>query len=259
MGRPATVPDEQGNSMPELPDYEVRVSRRARHARVSVSYLGRVAVIIPERFPRSRVPQIVVANTGWIERARERFAAEGARLVDCRDMARPVTLQLRLVREELDVVYEGTTGTSRTRTRDGSLYVSARDGDEDGFRQALKRYLSRRARVELEPRLIAIARALDIDVPRVAIRAQQTRWGSCSPSGTISLNSALLFLPEPLVRYVFLHELCHRRELNHSQRFWSLLHGLEPDSERLRNDIKGAWNFIPAWLGAANEPRPPAS
>ena len=239
--------------MPKLPDYEVRVSHRARHARVSVSYLGRVTVIIPVRFPRSRIHEIVLANTGWIERARERFAAEGARLVDRQEMTRPMTLQLRLVREELSVVYQGRTGPSTARTRGGSLYVSAPDGDEDGLRQALKRYLSRRARVELEPRLISIARALDIDVPRVAIRAQQTRWGSCSPSGTISLNSALLFLPEPLVRYVFLHELCHRHELNHSQRFWSLLRGLEPDSERLRNEIKGAWNFIPAWLGAAGE------
>lgn len=243
--------------MPELPEYEVRVSRRARHARVSVSYLGRVTVIIPERFPRSRVQEIVVANSDWIERARVRFALEGARLVDRPDLTRPVTLQLRLVREELNVVYRRTEGPSRALTRDGSLYVSAAGGDEDGLRQALKRYLARRARLELEPRLISIARALDIDVPRVAIRAQQTRWGSCSPSGTISLNSALLFLPEPLVRYVFLHELCHRHELNHSQRFWALLRGLEPDSERLRLEIKGAWNFIPAWLGAAGDvPRP---
>lgn len=240
--------------MPELPHYEVRVSRRARHARVSVSYLGRVTVIIPERFPRARVQEIVDANSDWIQRARARFAAEGARLVDCQDMTRPMILQLRLVREELSVVYQLTTGPSTARTRDGSLYISAPDGDEDALRRALKRYLARRARAELEPRLISIARALDIDVPRVAIRAQQTRWGSCSPSGTISLNSALLFLPEPLVRYVFLHELCHRHELNHSERFWTLLRGLEPDSERLRDEIKGAWNFIPAWLGAAGEP-----
>jgi hypothetical protein len=236
--------------MTEPSDYEVRVSRRARHARLSVSYAGRVTVIIPERFPRSKVSAIVDANRTWIERAKRRFAAEGALIVDRFAPERPQHLMLRLLGQDLPVIYHHGAGPARAVERAGQLYVAADDENEDAQRQALKRYLARRARRELEPRLDAMAAEIGVQVHGVSIRAQQTRWGSCSPSGSISLNSALLFLPEALVHYVLLHELCHRRELNHSPRFWALLTQLEPDSDRLRKELKSAWHFVPAWLGA---------
>ena len=236
--------------MVDLPDYEVRVSRRARHARLSVSYAGRVTVVIPERFPRSNVPGIVDANRRWIERVKRRFADERARIVDRPAPERPAQLWLRLVDDELLVVYEQHAGPARAHERTGTLFVESRLDDEDQQRQAIKRYLARRARIELEPRLLELATQVGVQVKGISIRAQQTRWGSCSPSGSISLNSALLFLPEVLVQYVLLHELCHRRELNHSERFWTLVTQLEPDSARLRKELKSAWHFVPAWLGA---------
>lgn len=236
--------------MAESPDYEVRVSRKARHARLSVSYAGRVTVIIPERFPRSKVPEIVDANRRWIERAQHRFATEGALIADRPAPERPKRLVLRLVDQELPVVYRYGAGTARATEQSGLLYIATPSDDEEAQRQAMKRYLARRARQELEPRLEEMAAHAGVTVNSVSIRAQQTRWGSCSPSGSISLNSALLFLPETLVHYVLLHELCHRRELNHSARFWSLLTQLEPNSDRLRKELKAAWHFVPAWLGA---------
>jgi hypothetical protein len=128
------------------------------------------------------------------------------------------------------------------------LIVSSAEFDEAAQRSALKRYLARRARAVLEPRLLARADEFGVSVPKVAIRAQQTRWGSCSANGTISLNYFLVFLPAELVDYVLLHELCHRRQLNHSPRFWSLLERAEPDTDRLRTELKRAWHFVPAWL-----------
>jgi predicted metal-dependent hydrolase len=236
--------------MAESPDYEVRVSRRARHARLSVSYAGRVTVVIPERFPRSRVPEIVSANLSWIERARQRFETEGARISGRPAPERPERLQLRLIDQELPVVYRSRSGAARVTETGGLLVVSAPPEDEAAQRRAVKRYLARRARHALAPRLEGLAATSGVTFSHLSIRAQQTRWGSCSPSGAISLNSALLFLPEALVDYVLLHELCHRRELNHSARFWALLTEFEPESERLRKELKSAWHFVPAWLAA---------
>lgn len=236
--------------MTEPLNYEVRVSRRARHARLSVSYAGRVTVVIPERFPRSKVPAIVDANRPWIDRAKRRFAVEGALVLDASHRERPQHLMLRLLGQDLPVVYRKGSGSPRVTERAGQLLVATADADEATQRLALKRYLARRARKELEPRLYAMADEFGVRVHGVSIRAQQTRWGSCSPSGSISLNSSLLFLPEALVHYVLLHELCHRRELNHSPRFWALVTALEPDSDRLRKELKSAWHFVPAWFGA---------
>jgi predicted metal-dependent hydrolase len=70
-----------------------------------------------------------------------------------------------------------------------------------------------------------------IGVTRVAVRNQRTRWGSCSPRGVVSLNWRLVQVPEAVRDYVILHELAHRRHMNHSERFWDEVRRLCPDFE----------------------------
>ena len=80
--------------------------------------------------------------------------------------------------------------------------------------------LRRRARKELPPALLALAGHHDIPVTNVSIRNQRSRWGACSARGSITLNWRLILVPDFVREYVMIHELMHRRELNHSKRFW---------------------------------------
>lgn len=80
--------------------------------------------------------------------------------------------------------------------------------------------LRRRASLELPPLLVALAQAHGITVSRISIRNQRSRWGACSARGSITLNWRLLLVPDFVRDYVMIHELMHRRELNHSTRFW---------------------------------------
>ena len=72
--------------------------------------------------------------------------------------------------------------------------------------------------------------------------------GSCASSGTISLNAGLLFLEAPLVRYLFIHELCHLYSLSHSRRFWSIVEHFEPDYRALDRRLTEAWALVPLWV-----------
>ena len=77
---------------------------------------------------------------------------------------------------------------------------------------------------EVLPRRLAnFARQYGIDYRRVTIRNVRTRWGSCSSLGNINLSLWLMLAPARLVDYVIKHELAHRREMNHSVRFWSVV------------------------------------
>ena len=88
---------------------------------------------------------------------------------------------------------------------------------------AVRAWLRQRAAAHLPGELHALAEQHGIAVTRVSIRDQQSRWGSCSRRGTISLNWRLVQTPPFVREYVLLHELMHRRELNHSARFWRLV------------------------------------
>ena len=80
--------------------------------------------------------------------------------------------------------------------------------------------LRRRAVAELPPALMALADRCGITVTRISIRNQRSRWGACSARGSITLNWRLILVPDFVREYVMIHELMHRRELNHSRRFW---------------------------------------
>jgi predicted metal-dependent hydrolase len=82
----------------------------------------------------------------------------------------------------------------------------------------------------------------------MSVRRQRTRWGSCSTQGTISLNACLLFQSPAVVRYLMVHELCHRRHMNHSRRFWALVESLEPGWKPLDAELLQGWRKVPAWV-----------
>ena len=63
------------------------------------------------------------------------------------------------------------------------------------------------------------------------MRAQRTRWGSCSSSGNLNFNCLLALVPPAVLDYVVVHELCHRLEMNHSPRFWQEVGRVMPDYE----------------------------
>lgn len=76
------------------------------------------------------------------------------------------------------------------------------------------------------------------DFTDIGIRNQKTRWGSCSSSGSLSFNVHLAVLPEKLMDYVIVHELCHLKEMNHSEKFWALVAKCIPDYKVCRKSLK---------------------
>lgn len=68
-----------------------------------------------------------------------------------------------------------------------------------------------------------------VDYGRITVRAQRTRWGSCSRQGNLSFNCLLMLAPPEILDYVVVHELCHRRQMNHSRSFWMEVEKILPD------------------------------
>jgi predicted metal-dependent hydrolase len=94
--------------------------------------------------------------------------------------------------------------------------------------------LRARAVKELPIELLALAAAHGVTVTTVSIRNQRSRWGACSARGSITLNWRLVLVPAFVREYVMLHELMHRRELNHSRRFWRHVAAVCPRHQEAR-------------------------
>jgi predicted metal-dependent hydrolase len=100
--------------------------------------------------------------------------------------------------------------------------------------RSVRAMLRRLAERELPDRLRALAASHCLTVSRISIRDQRTRWGSCSPSGRISLNWRLVQMPAHVSDYVLIHELMHLRVRNHSRRFWRQVAAACPEYEVAR-------------------------
>ena len=73
---------------------------------------------------------------------------------------------------------------------------------------------------------------------RVSVKNQKTRWGSCSKKGNLNFNYKIIYLPEDVLNYLVVHELCHLREMNHSKKFWDLVAKAVPNYKALRSELK---------------------
>ena len=90
----------------------------------------------------------------------------------------------------------------------------------------------------IKERLFYLAGEHGFKYNKVTIRAQKTRWGSCSPKNNISLNIKLVLLPETLLDYVILHELVHTRIHNHSKKFWTELDKYVKNSKAMAKRLR---------------------
>lgn len=89
--------------------------------------------------------------------------------------------------------------------------------------------LIRQAKEAIPPRVFHYAQILGVGFGRITIRTQHSRWGSCSSAGNLTFNCLLMLAPEAVLDYVIVHELCHRKEMNHSPRFWAEVENVLPD------------------------------
>lgn len=233
------------------PQYTVRESARAKHVRLLVSTRdGGLTVVIPRGFDRRKIAEVIEEKRRWIERAQTRIVEQRRRSGAETGDGLPALISLRAVGEEWQVEYrpEGCWREGEAPDDQRILTLFGAVEDEDGCRQALCRWVHRKARAHLVPRLLELSRKHKLPVTRVTIRSQRTRWGSCTARKSISLNGKLLFLPPPLAEQVMVHELCHTVHHNHSRDFWQLVGSLSPGCAEMEAELRTAWRYVPAWL-----------
>jgi len=134
-------------------------------------------------------------------------------------------------------------GTVWTETdRDGRRLLCVASHDAAHVSRRITDFLKREAKRDLEAAVARYAERLDVEVRRISVRDQVSRWGSCSTSGALSFSWRLVLAPRFVLDYLAAHEVAHLVEMNHSPRFWRLLGRICPEMERAKAwlDARGA-------------------
>lgn len=204
----------------QIPMMLVR-SLRARRYVLRLRADGLVRVTIPRGGSATEARRFAERNREWLARQLERLSRLPKRPVDWL-IGSEILFRGETVKLQAGI--NGETGMVRFGTE--VLLPGDVTGD---LRPVIEKHLWKLAAKELPPRVFGFATQRGLQVSRVTVRGQKSRWGSCSRRGTISLNWRLIQAPLFVQDYIILHELCHLRQMNHSRRFWREVERVFPD------------------------------
>ena len=222
-----------------------RSARRKKTVQIAVSG-GMVTVSAPMRTPNAEIEAIIRERSDWIKEKLES---------DAHALPTPGLVsgdKLPYLGEDLElVVQEGDVRRPSAR-KDGSLLVATvPEGLEaENYREAVRAavvawYRARAGELLAE----SVARWLPAmgrsEMPRVLVREQKTRWGSCSADGTLRFSWRLAMVAPELIDSVAVHELSHLEVMNHSPAFWEVVLRAMPDARERRKRLSAAGRLLP--------------
>ncbi|MGQ3327657.1 M48 family metallopeptidase [Halorubrum sp. FL23] len=204
-------------------EFEVRNSSEATKARIDVDIHG-VTVVVPD-FAEIQPTEVLRENAAWVIEKQRGFEEYRENIPD-RTFEAGETFPLLGTERELII----EPSQSHTIT-DTSIRLRKSTVEQSTVKQVLENTYRRKAREHFSERADLYAERMGIEYEKIEIRNQRTKWGSCSTTGTISLNWRLMMAPPDVVDYIVVHELAHLREPNHSSEFWSLVAEYDPEYE----------------------------
>ena len=202
-----------------LPIEIIRSNRRTLGLEVARD--GLVKARLPMRLPARKAILFIEEHRDWILRKR----AEVQRRKEEADRRR--RQQGAQPWQPGQDVGAGNTGTGNAGTR-ATVPLLA---DLTGAQKA-------QIKQKFQEKTRKFAAQMGVTYGRITIRAQRTRWGSCSSKGNLNFNYLLYYLPEELMDYVVIHELAHRKHMNHSSYFWREVERYCPDYRQRRARLR---------------------
>lgn len=211
--------------------FSVQVRRRAGLRRMTLRVSGATRDIhlsCPERTPFATIEAFARGHAGWIA---TRLAKLPERIPFAPDAVIPVRgVPHRIYRR---AALRGRTQCSLDEAGEPIIAVS---GDEAHLARRVRDFLQAEAKSDLAAAVARHAAASGASARRLSIRDTRSRWGSCSSTGTLSFSWRLILAPPFVLDYLAAHEVAHVSEMNHSKRFWGLVHEL-----CARTDEAEAW------------------
>jgi predicted metal-dependent hydrolase len=215
-------------------EYEIVRSKRKTVA-IEVKE-DKIIVKCPYRCSKAYIDSVINKNKLWIEQTHKKIMERSEKRLKYVDgqivyyLGRPYELEFNYdLKNSLQLKQDKFMFTLESSKKGDNTLLEemAKDMLMNWFRKEAKEYLNKRT--------FELADKLGVSVNKVYIKNVKTIWGSCSSKNNINYNIKLISMPEGVIDYVIIHELCHTLERNHSDKFWALVEKVIPDYKERRN------------------------
>lgn len=212
--------------------YRLVLSNRAKYIRIKISNSGDLSVVLPKGISEKHAHSFIRKKSQWIFNNLQKITTnDSGKYPDCID--------LELLDEHWEIQYIDENHTVKLEeVSNNSLEIKGNIEDWDAIKSLLNKWCKVKSQNTFTVMVEALAEEHGFHFNRLTIRSQKTRWGSCSNKKNINLNSKLVLMPENVVKYVIIHELCHTIEMNHSSSFWQLVEDCDPNYKNNRKQLK---------------------
>lgn len=225
FSRPVVVGEYQIELNGHKTKFILKRSRVARLIWLKISPETGLTVTVPLRYNCENLPGYLTCRTGWIERNLEKYRSA---------TPRPTSDGPNLPDK---ISFLGKSYVLKNSIDNGGFTAIALDTDVLNFNlafgeptlQGLKLWLKDQAGRLIYDKVDIFGHKIQVIPNKVYVRDQKSRWGSCSVRKNLSFNWRLIMVPEPVIDYVIIHELCHLKEMSHSKSFWKLVNVYCPE------------------------------
>lgn len=207
---------------------KIRTNPRARRLTLRLDTSGQPVVTVPRFTPKWVVNQFLQAQKDWIAQHQAKLSQKKSIFVSETEVSIFGTPYQRENRP--------TSGASKVSISDNTVIVAVHTGKKPA--DVLNTFLKNTASHYIVPRTHELAQKMGVDFTTITLRAQSTRWGSCSSRGSLNFNWKLVHFAPNIIDSVIVHELAHRKHLDHSKDFWQFVEKFDPDYRLHRGWLK---------------------
>ncbi|WP_238883632.1 M48 family metallopeptidase [Clostridium sp. YIM B02551] len=216
-------------------DYKIVRNSRRKKIAIKISEENEIIVLVPKYTTKKYIEEIVNLNKTIIEK----------KLLEAKVSKEKGILEkgyVFLLGEKIPIklqyIYESNNRLKYTGNEIEVFIFNEEKSKETIIKNLLTEWYKKIGKAYLSKMLVEKAETLGFKFNDVRVKDVNTRWGSCSSKGNINLNYRLIMMPEEVINYVMIHELCHLREMNHSKNFWMLVETFDGEYKKHREFLR---------------------
>lgn len=205
-------------------DVNFRHSNRAKYLSIKLDSSKNIEVVLPHGYKFERAESFLYQKSDWIKKHLKKLPS--------------VSFSYFGQKVEIEQTYDLFIKKHKLKFEKNKLQIVSPQGSRDKINTLFEAWLKIKAKQYLPVRAAELAELHSFKFKSVRIKGQKTRWGSCSSKKNISFNYRLMKYRNEVIDYVIIHELCHLKEMNHSERFWKMVENICPGYKLLKKELK---------------------